>query len=115
MDNPEQPGTAPADDKWEFDLNGIKNRERKAFNADFTNAQLQDDDSIMYPWLAKVVRKMPFEGEPSKPETFGELGMAQFREVMTQFLASFRAFFVTAEAPVPQRDAGGEGRAAGDS
>lgn len=84
--------TYPHDDRWVVDMNGIKRKDMKAFNEDFKAAQETNDDEILHKWLAKVIKRWPHALDPSDPESYMELGLADYQEAAGRFGDAFRSF-----------------------
>lgn len=89
---PPPPPSYPPDERWELDMNGIKRKDMKAFNEDFKAAQDSNDDELLHKWLAKVIKRWPYALDPSDPESYMELGLADYREAAGRFGDAFRIF-----------------------
>ena len=72
---------------WDVDLNRIKAKERRAFQADTQKSA--EDDSVMWKWYAKVIKAWPLQGNPADESVYPELGMMELLEVERQFVAAF--------------------------
>ena len=76
--------------EWVIDVD-IRQREKKAFFAALTESAEKQDDAIMYPQLAKVVKVWPFDGSPADSAAYDELRMSEFAEVVKRVLEAFQA------------------------
>jgi hypothetical protein len=94
------------DNEWVIDLNGIKARERAALNAALTSG----DDEQAYVYFARVIKVWPFKQlDPAKPESYGELGLAEHTEVVRRFALSFQALGAAIAALANSGETAGEG------
>ena len=77
----------------ETDFNGIKIRDREAFINDLKACmEGTAEDVAMHKWMAKCIVKWGYEGDPSKEETYQELGMVAHKEVVGGFLTAYFHF-----------------------
>jgi hypothetical protein len=84
------PDQAAVDTDWRLDLNGIKAKDRKQFNADYERANETGDDELLFPWMARVVKAWPYQGDPAEADSYGELGLLELMEVSRRFAEAFR-------------------------
>jgi hypothetical protein len=102
-----KPAAQPAADGWLIDLNGIKAKDRGAFQSVWAKVQEMNDDALLYPWLAKVIKVWPFaEFDPANPDSYGELGILQHREAFERFAEAFRSIIPAVETPANGGNAG---------
>lgn len=88
------------DDKlWIIDLNGIKRKELKQFQADFQKALEDEDEALFYPWMAKCIKAWPVPDlKPSDAASYPELGLLHHKEAVERFAKCFLELAGTPEA-----------------
>lgn len=106
---------AKPDDGWVIDLNGIKRHEADAFEAAFNHAKDAQNDSGLFVWAAKIIKKWPFESDPSDPESYPALGLLDYAEAMARFGNAFQPLREATQKMVESGNAGNEGGTAGTS
>ena len=62
---------------FEIDLSAWRMADKNAF----ARATSETDESPAFPMAAQVVKKWPFEGDPSDPESYGRLDFDQWPRV----------------------------------
>lgn len=84
-------GTAISAAEWVIDCD-MPMREKRAVSKQMReiNANPEADESMIYPILAKFVKKWPFSGDPSNPEDYDNLTISQFKEVSRRFNEEFQ-------------------------
>ena len=82
--------TASKAREWAIDID-MKMRDKKAFMSAMAESAEKDDDEIIFPYFAKVIKAWPFDGDPTKPESYGDLRLSEFSEVAARVGAAFQA------------------------
>lgn len=101
------------EDGWIIDLNGIKAKEMAQLQAALKQVEETGVPDEAWTWAAKAIKAWPFEGDPSNPASYGELGLLDHGKVMRRFLDSFRASAAAAEEAQNGSAARGERSSAG--
>ena len=82
-----QPMTLTKDEDWVIDLNVFKAKERPAIDAALKSGR----DEAAYPFMARAIKVWPYKDlDPSKPDSYGELGLVDQAEAVGRFLLSFQ-------------------------
>jgi hypothetical protein len=76
--------------EWKINLNNVKAKEKKALNADIKVYNDTNDTEVMYKWFVRFIVSWPYDGDPSDPESYGELGLEELMEVEDRVTASFQ-------------------------
>lgn len=104
---------AKPDNGWLIDLNMIKRRELPAMEADRQKAVDSGDDAPLIAWLARTIKKWPYDSDPANIESYQDLGLLEYMEAMRRFGAAFQ-LNTTGEGQTAQGgNSGSEGSAAG--
>lgn len=73
------------EETWEIDKNALDNLTAKEWD-DYMQAVLFKD---MVPVFSKVVKKMPYAGDPAQAETYAALKTKEVQEVLKKVTACF--------------------------
>ena len=99
-------------DGWEIDLNAIKAKEMNAFQNAFRKLGKNNMEEF-WPWAMKIIKKWPFEPDPSKLESYDDLGMMDLMEVVQQVTICFHSALAKAQAIADSINVGSEGGTTG--
>lgn len=77
------------DDGWLIDVD-VKNKERKAFFAAQKQAQAEDKEELIYPWLARFIERWPYKFDPSDVASYEEIKTSEMFEAVTRVTAAFQ-------------------------
>lgn len=77
------------DPRWEIDAD-ITRKELRQFQKVGENAVAHNDDSIINPWFARLVKAWPYESDPANPDSYENLKLSQFKEVAERVQAAFQ-------------------------
>ena len=69
-----------------FDFSGWKQRDKR----EFILVQNQNDDALIYPYIARSVVSWPYPLDPKSLDSYDELGIDEFREVGEQFVLALK-------------------------
>lgn len=75
--------------EWEIDTD-LKQKDKRAFMRAITEVTDNQDESTLYPHLAKIVKRWPYDYDPGEPASYDELYMSEFQEVLKRVLEMFQ-------------------------
>jgi len=75
---------------WRVDVD-ITLKEKRAFIQAVNDAQTAQDESPLYPWMARFIQAWPYAGDPGKVETYDGLKLSEWGACMKHVLDSFQS------------------------
>lgn len=80
---------AQPNDGWIIDANA-KMKDFREFRKASKVYSETEDETVMYPSLAKLVKAWPHSLDPAVPDNYDELNVLQFREVVKRVTDAFQ-------------------------
>lgn len=80
------------DDQWEIVINvkGWKMKDKRKIAAAMTGNDKTVDESVMYPVMAKSIKKWAYEYDPTLVDSYDELTIEEFEEAAKRFGVAFQ-------------------------
>lgn len=79
-------------EEWDFKVTFENVGEKRAFFEDSKLARDEADDAYLFPWLAKFIRRWPYEGNPADETSYDKLTLAEWNEVQQRLLQALATF-----------------------
>lgn len=77
---------------WEIGFGGWKQKDKTALLKAEREAQTDGDESRMYPFFARAVRKWPLQGDPGNPDSYGELDLLDYQGVVKRIRERLKSY-----------------------